>query len=389
MATGQTTEVIADSNDRLATRTRVFRAPGRVNLIGEHTDYNDGFVMPAALDFATWVTATPRNDRKVFAFSENFAENIEFDLDDPNPQARGNWSDYIRGVAMVLEQSGHHLRGATLRIRGDVPIGSGLSSSASIEVATGYALLKISGVSPEPVELARLCQRAENEFVGTRCGIMDQFISCCGEAGKALLLDCRSLDYKLLTLPEEARLVICNTMVRHSLASSEYNTRRVECEAGVRHLARFRPDVQALRDVTENDLKQYEGDLSEVIYRRCRHVISENARVLDAAAALEECNLEAFGQLMVESHRSLRDDFEVSCRELDLMVELSSRVRGVYGSRMTGGGFGGCTVSLVKSENVEELKRAVASGYEEKMGLTPDIYVCRAAAGAEEVAANG
>jgi galactokinase len=375
-------------NDQLTPRARVFRAPGRVNLIGEHTDYNDGFVMPAAIDFATWVTATSRDDRKVSVFSENFSEHIEFDLDDPNPQAKGDWSDYVRGVAVVLAQEGHHLRGATLRIRGEVPIGSGLSSSAAIEVATGYALLKNSGFSPDGVELAKSCQRAENEFVGMRCGIMDQFISCCGQAGKALLLDCRSLEYKLLALPEEARLVICNTLVRHALASGEYNRRRGECEAGVHHFARGRPNVRALRDVTEADLKLYGGDLSEVIYRRCRHVISENARVLEAAAALERENLEAFGQLMFDSHRSLRDDYEVSCRELDLIVELSAQVEGVYGSRMTGGGFGGCTVSLVKSESVEEFKRAVAKGYEEKVGLIPEIYVCRTAEGAEEVTAD-
>src|SRR5687768_1310388 len=357
---------------------RVFRAPGRVNLIGEHTDYNDGFVMPAALNFSTWATVAPRDDRKVSVFSENFAEQLEFDLDDSGAAADGHWSDYVRGVAFMLERAGHHLRGATLSIRSEVPIGSGLSSSAAIEVATARALLENSGLNLDPVELAKLCQRAENEFVGMRCGIMDQFISCCGQKGKALLLDCRSLSYELLPLPEDARLVICNTMVRHELATGEYNARRAECEAGVSHFAGIRPEVRALRDVTEADLDRYGKDLPEVIRRRCRHVITENARVLEAGAALEKGDLNSFGQLMNKSHESLRDDFEVSCAELDLMVELARPLAGVYGARMTGGGFGGCTIYLVKADNVEEFRRVVAHGYEEATGLVPEIYVCSA-----------
>jgi len=380
--------VKAEIDNRETTPARTFSAPGRVNLIGEHTDYNDGFVMPAAIGFSTFVTVSPRDDRQLFLFSENFSEEVEFDLDDPNPLATGHWSDYSRGVAVTLERAGYRLNGATLQIHGDVPIGSGLSSSAAIEVATCYALLDNSALSIEPVEIAKLCQRAENEFVGMRCGIMDQFISCCGQVGKALMLDCRSLDYKLLPLPHDARLVICNTMVKHALAAGEYNTRRAECEAGVRHFAQSLPNVRALRDATEADLKHYGNDLSEVINRRCRHVITENARVLEAAKALEQDDLEAFGHLMNESHRSLRDDYEVSCKELDVMVELAQKVQGVYGARMTGGGFGGCTVSLVEVENVEEFKRTVAQGYTEATGLVPEIYVCSAAEGEEEMIAD-
>jgi galactokinase len=367
------------------TAARTFRAPGRVNLIGEHTDYNEGFVLPAAIGFSTFVTPSPRNDRKVLLFSEHFSEEVEFDLDDPNLKATGHWSDYPIGVAVTLERAGYRLKGARLRIRSEVPIGSGLSSSAAIEVATCYALVSNSGPSLDPVEMAKLCQRAENEFVGMRCGIMDQFVSCCGRAGKALMLDCRSLDHKLLPLPPQTRLVICNTMVRHALAASAYNKRRAECEAGVRHFAQSLPNVRALRDVTEADLKLYGSDLSEVVYRRCRHVIRENARVLDAAKALEEEDLETFGRLMNESHRSLRDDYEVSCRELDVMVELARECDGVYGARMTGGGFGGCTVNLVNVENVDEFKRKVTQGYTEATGLAPEIYVCTAADGAGEV----
>lgn len=363
----------------------LFRAPGRVNLIGEHTDHNDGFVMPVAIGFSTWVTSTPRTDRTVSVFSENFCEQIEFELDDESPRAQGHWSDYVKGVAITMERAGHRLRGAELRIRGEVPIGSGLSSSAALEVASGYALLTNSGLAVDRRELAEICQRAESEFVGLRCGIMDQFISCHGQAGKALLLDCRSLEYKTLSLPENARLIVCNTMVKHSLATSEYNARRRECEAAVNHFAQIRPGVRALRDVTEADLDLYGSDLSDEIYRRSRHVITENDRVGAAAAALEKDDLVAFGQLMNSSHRSLRDDYEVSCKELDLMVELARQVRGVYGARMTGGGFGGCTVNLVEAENVDEFKEAVALGYKKATGLAPDIYDCSASKGVEEV----
>jgi galactokinase len=367
---------------------RTFRAPGRVNLIGEHTDYNDGFVMPAAIDFSTFVTVSPRSDRTLVLFSENFSEEVEFDLDDPSLRATGHWSDYPKGVAVTLERAGYFLQGASLRIRSEVPIGSGLSSSAAIEVATCYALLNNAGLGMDPVEIAKLCQRAENEFVGMRCGIMDQFVSCCGQVGKALMLDCRSLDYELLPLPDETRLVICNTMVRHALAAGEYNNRRAECEAGVRHFAQSLPNVRALRDVSEADLKRYGNDLSELVYRRCRHVITENARVIAAAKVLEEGDLMAFGGLMNDSHRSLREDYEVSCKELDLMVELGRKVEGVYGARMTGGGFGGCTVNLVNSQNVDEFKQTVAQGYTEGTGLVPEIYVCSAAEGAGEMLAD-
>ena len=373
------------SSSSLGGQSRVFRAPGRVNLIGEHTDYNDGFVMPAAIDFSTWVTISPRDDRVVSVYSENFHEHVNFDLDDPALRPRRHWSDYVKGVAVTLERSGYRMRGAQLHIRGDVPLGSGLSSSAAIEVATGLALLENSGFAIDRAELAQLCQRAENEFVGMRCGIMDQFISCHGQKGKALLLDCRSRDYRLLPLNDETRLAICNTMVKHELAGGEYNKRRAECEEGVGHLAQRLPDVRALRDVTMADLESHRFDLPELVYRRCRHVISENARVVKAATALERSDLSDFGRLMDESHRSLRDDYEVSCDELDVMVKLARTVPGVFGARMMGGGFGGCTINLVASEGVGEFKRTVAEGYQEATGLAPEIYICNAADGAEEI----
>ncbi len=365
--------------------TRTFRAPGRVNLIGEHTDYNDGFVMPAAIDLSTWVRVSPREQRKLQIHSENFAEEIEVDLDDQNLARRGHWSDYPVGVAVMLERAGHRLHGARLHVRSEVPIGSGLSSSAAIEVATACALVANSGLQIDPRELALLCQKAENEFVGARVGIMDQFVSLFGQAQKALLLDCRSLEFELLPLPDNVRLIICNTMVKHELASSAYNERRAQCEAGVKHLAKFVPNVVALRDVTIEQLEQFGRDLPEVVYRRCRHVITENVRVMSAARALKDGDLREFGRLMAESHQSLRDDYEVSSKELDLMVELARDVKGVYGARMTGGGFGGCTVNLVNDEHVQPFRENVAPEYERITGLDPEIYICKASKGAEEV----
>ena len=368
----------------MSTRERTFRAPGRVNLIGEHTDYNDGFVMPAALNFSTFVSISQPSDGKLEIFSENFHESVSVDLT-ARPRPRGDWSDYVVGVALMLQAAGYTVRGARLNIRGEVPIGSGLSSSAAIEVATACALVAISEINIDRVELAKLCRRAENEFVGARVGIMDQFVSLHGQAKKALLLDCRSLDYELLPLSQEAHLVVCNTMVKHELASSEYNQRREECEAGVKHLAQVLPHITALRDVTLEQLEAYGKDLPDVIYRRCRHVITENERVLKAGDALKRHDLAEFGWLMYESHRSLRDDYEVSCPELDIMVDLASRIEGVYGARMTGGGFGGCTVNLVTNEHVAEFKRAIAAGYEQKTKLKPEIFVCETADGAREV----
>jgi galactokinase len=364
---------------------RKFRAPGRVNLIGEHTDYNDGFVMPAAINLSTFVTVWPREDRKLQIRSENFDDEIEFDLDEPNPAPRKHWSDYAVGVAVTLQRAGHRLRGARLEIRSEVPVGSGLSSSAAVEVATACALVANSNLTLDRGDLALLCQRAEDEFVGARVGIMDQFVSLFGQAQSALLLDCRSLEFWLLPLPDTVNLVICNTMVKHALASSAYNERRAQCEAGVQHLAQFLPNVKALRDVTLDELEQFGRDLPEVVYRRCRHVITENARVLAAAQALEQHDLHRLGELMRGSHFSLRDDYEVSSSELDLMVELAFMSDGVYGARMTGGGFGGCTVNIVDVPYVEQVTSFIARQYEHITKLRPEIYVCEASNGAEEI----
>jgi galactokinase len=374
---------------------RIYQAPGRVNLIGEHTDYNDGFVMPAAIGFHTRASVAPRHDRKLVIHSENYSEQVEFDLDYLPAARAGHWSDYVIGVVKMLVRSGEKLGGVNLLVEGNVPQGAGLSSSASIEVAVGYAVLDLADQATDRTKLDRpgldrtklalLCQQAENEFVGARCGIMDQFVASHGERGKALLLDCRSLQYRQLPLPDDAALAICNTMVKHSIAKGEYNQRRAECEAGVRGLSKYLPNAQALRDVTQEDLKAHGHELPDVVWRRCRHVIGENARVLQAAAALELGDLQAFGSLMLESHRSLRDDFEVSCPELDLMVELAEQAEGVYGTRMTGGGFGGCTIALVQAGCVEAFKRTVQGGYERSIGCKPEIYVCSTADGVGQI----
>ena len=364
---------------------RVYRAPGRVNLIGEHTDHNEGFVMPMAIDFSTWVAIAPRDDRILVIRSENFAQTVDFDLDEKKAHGWGHWSDYPRGVSVMLENAGHHLRGAEMLVHSEVPIGSGLSSSAAIEVATAFALLDTCGVAVVPLELAKVCQQAENDYVGMRCGLMDQFIACFGQTGHALMLDCRSLEYKLLPLPDDVKVVVCNTMVRHELAGSAYNARRADCEEGVRLLKAMLPQVRSLRDVSVEELEQCKADLPEVIYRRCRHVVKENARVVEAAAALERRDMITFGELMRESHRSLRDDYEVSCEELDILVDLANQAEGVQGARMMGGGFGGCTVNLVQARSVDSFKKRVADGYEKATGRVPEIYVCTPAQGAERV----
>jgi galactokinase len=364
---------------------RIFRAPGRVNLIGEHTDYNEGLVMPVATDLYTWVAAAARKDACVHVYSQNLRERAEMDLQHLNLQLQGHWSAYVLGVAASLRISGAEIGGANLLVEGKVPMGAGLSSSASLEVAAGYALLESSGLSRSSVELAKICQRAENEFAGARCGIMDQMIACCGRANYALMLDCRTLAFRMLPLFSDAQFVVCNSMVKHDHAAGEYNARRADCETAARMLAKQLPGVRALRDVSLADLERYAQLLPEVVYRRGRHVISENARVLAARDALERGDPESFGRLMRESHRSLKEDYEVSSTELDLLVALAGEITGAYGSRMTGGGFGGCTISLVHSGAAEEFQSAMARGYEQATDRKPEIYMVRAADGVREI----
>ena len=355
---------------------RIFCAPGRVNLLGEHTDYNDGFVMPCAIGFSTRVAISPRTDRKLVIRSEEFSQQFEFDLDNLPSQGKGVWSDYVLGIAVMLAEIGHPTPGASLLVRGEVPIGAGLSSSAAIEVASALALMSLNGARLSLPEVAKLCQRAENVFIGARVGIMDQFVSCLGRAGHALLLDCRSLEYKLIPIPENVRLVICNTMVKHEHASGAYNQRRDECDEGVQILSEWYPNARALRDISVEQLEQHSAGMPATIYKRCLHVVSENQRVLEGAKYLAAGDVGRFGSLMRESHRSLRDLFEVSCRELDIMVEIAESLEGYCGGRMTGGGFGGCTVNLVRSAGcVPDLPRRSRSDIRPPPGSSP-MFTC-------------
>ena len=363
---------------------RLYRAPGRVNLIGEHTDYNDGFVMPIALDRDTWVAAAPRDDRTLVVRSKAFNETVSINLEagvSPTSTVPASaacaWSRYIFGVARTLDCVG----GADLMIASDVPIGAGLSSSAALEVACGFALLDVAGASIDLDHLAHAAQRAEHDFAGTRCGIMDQTIACHGRADAALWLDTRSLERRWLPLPPRVRVVVCNTMVRHELASGEYNARRADCEAGVAVLAQQRPNVRALRDATLADLDAASDRLSARVSRRCRHVITENARVELAAEALEGGDVHRLGTLMNESHDSLRGDYQVSCTELDTMVAIARSLAGVHGARMTGGGFGGCVVALVERAAAATVVREIARKFRSATGATPEVWPTGAGAG--------
>ncbi|HEY2434402.1 MAG TPA: galactokinase [Vicinamibacterales bacterium] len=365
--------------------TFAYRAPGRVNLIGEHTDYNDGFVMPVAIDRATTATMTPRPDRTVVVQSGQ-APSIAFDLDQPGSGPSGSWSDYLRGTAAILERRGHRLRGADIAITSDVPAGAGLSSSAALEVSIGFGLLDLAGAPIDLTELALACQQAEHEFVGTRCGIMDQFIACHGRAGHALLIDTRSLRIDALPIPDGVRVLICNSMTRHAHASGEYNHRRSDCESGVRSLQGALPDVRALRDVTSAQLEESRARLDARVYRRCRHVVTENERVLHAAEALTRGDLRAFGALMDASHASMRDDYEISTPSIDALVDAARACHGVYGARLTGGGFGGCVVALVDAPAVASVAEQIRGGYATTTGRVADIYPCAASDGVRRIA---
>jgi len=360
----------------------VVRAPGRVNLIGEHTDYNDGFVLPAAIDRAIAFAGRKRPDRLVRAHSIDFQERVEFSLDDIQKDSAHPWSNYLRGVSKFLEEEGHRLSGAEVVFGGDVPREAGLSSSAAVEVGAAVLWKQLLKLELDPLDLVKLTRRAENQFVGLPCGIMDQFISALGRANHALFLDCRDLSYRHVPLGGAVKIVVCNSGVKRALAQSEYEVRLKQCRQAVAQLGAAGLAVKSLRDVDVEDLEVARDRLSELLLRRARHVVRENQRVLEAVKVLEEGDLERFGELMNASHESLRDDYEVSSRELDVLVELAWKQPGVLGARMTGAGFGGCTVNLVRAGAAEAFAEAVRSGYERALGLRAEVYVCRASDGA-------
>ncbi len=362
---------------------RFFRAPGRVNLIGEHTDYNDGFVLPCAINYETVIAAAPREDERVRLIAADFGgQATEFSLTAPiEPDEAAPWSNYGRGVAWALQQRGYTLRGADMVIAGNVPQGAGLSSSASLEVVTGLALTRLSGLAVDGKIIALNGQQAENDFVGMRCGIMDQFISALGQQSHALLIDCRSLDYKAVPIPPGVAVIIANSNVKRGLVDSEYNTRRRECEAAAAHFG-----VPALRDVAADEFAIHVDELDETVAKRARHIITENARTEAAAEALAKGDLRLMGRLMAESHVSMRDDFEITVPPIDALVEIVREVIGDTGGvRMTGGGFGGCIVALAPQEMAPAVEAAIAQKYPAASGLQATVYVCQASAGAGEM----
>lgn len=363
----------------------IVRAPGRVNLIGEHTDYNDGFVFPMALDFQILTAACKRQDRLVRIHSVDYQKTVEFNFEQPiRFDNEERWSNYPRGVLAVLLEKGLSLTGMDLAFSGDIPQGSGLSSSAALEISVALTLQALNGFPMNGPDLARLCQRAENTFVGMNCGIMDQFISMMGRKDHALFLDCRNLEYRHVPLElGDHRILICHSGVKHSLVDSEYNKRRRECETGVSVLSQKNPKIKALRDVTLTELDTSKNELDQTVYRRCRHVITENQRVLESIECLSGNDLAAFGKLMNDSHDSLRDDYQVSCSEIDLLVDFARNSKGVLGSRITGGGFGGCTVTLISNSMVNDFTKSIKEYYQCKTGIIPRFYISRPAKGAE------
>ena len=362
----------------------IARAPGRVNLIGEHTDYNDGYVLPCAIEQAIWIMARARDDNAIRIASLNYDETFEAQLDRLEPLPNRSWPDYLLGVASILRQNGHELSGWEAVVGGNVPLGAGLSSSAAIEVVTATVLRELFQLELNDRELALLAQKAENDYIGVQCGIMDQFASAFGKVNHMLFLDCRTLEIRQIPASLGSyELVICDTKVERKLSGSEYNTRRNQCEEGAQILQKHRSEsIRALRDASLEDIEACRDLMTDIVFRRCRHVVTENPRVLDTIEALQTGDLNRVGNLMQESHNSLRDDYEVSCPELNVLVDLAMNCQGVLGARMTGAGFGGCTVNLVEKSQVDHFRDRIVSAYKEETGRFPEITVTRPAQGA-------
>ncbi len=353
----------------------ITHSPGRVNIIGEHTDYNDGFVLPMAINYAAWFALRPRQDNRVVITALDKNEKLDFDLGNFS-KGTGGWKEYVSGVAWALQEAGHKLKGWEGVFAGDVPIGAGLSSSAALELALARAFALVSDMDWDPVQMALSCQKAENHWVGINSGIMDQIISACGKENFALMIDCRNLKIIHVPLPKNTQIVILDTATRRGLVDSAYNERKAQCDAVACHF-----DVKALRDITQDQLEKRAGILDLTLYRRAQHVISENQRVLDAVKAFKKGDAEGLGLLMNQSHASMRDDFEISRKEMDQMVSIAQSQPSCYGARMTGGGFGGCAVALVAEDQVEKFQEAVVREYKEITGLKAKVYLSLAADG--------
>lgn len=378
----------------LATYSRFFepqplliRSPGRINLIGEHTDYNDGFVMPASIDKAIVLALSLREDAEIHLHSVDMQPSqVRIDTASSYASCGVQWADYIIGVVDELQKAGHAIPGFNCVFGGNVPIGAGLSSSAALEGGVAYGLNSLLNLNLSRMELAKIAMKAENDFVGVNCGIMDQFASLNGKQGKVLQLDCRSLDFTYLPFEwDEVCVLLCDTKVRRTLAGSEYNIRRQQCEAGVQVIKQSYPFVERLRDVNLQMLEEHKEQLDSVVYRRCRYVVEENNRVKAASEALFERDLSTFGQLMYQSHKGLRDDYEVSCSELDTLVDAAASIPGILGARMMGGGFGGCTINLVKMEDLTAIHSKIAEAYQKMHGKTPTFHVVHISEGTHEL----
>jgi len=361
------------------------RSPGRVNLIGEHTDYNEGFVLPAAVDKAIYFALGRRTDGKAVLHACDLGQNHECDLQ-AFAKSEKHWPNYLLGVVEQLQKTGRQVGGFSCVFGGDIPIGSGMSSSAAIEAGLAFALNHLFDLGLEPLELVTLAQKAENEFVGVRCGIMDQFINIFGRPDSVLKLDCRSLEFQYYPFERvDLRIILCDTLIKRELAASEYNIRRQQCETGVRLLAQYDPSVRSLRDVSPALLEAHRAELDPTIYKRCDFVIWENARVEKACADLEKNNFISFGRRMNGSHNGLRDDYEVSCRELDVLVDAARSVKGVLGARMMGAGFGGCTINLVEEQAAQELQERADQAFLDQFKKLPKFYVSSLKSGTEVI----
>ena len=359
----------------------VVRSPGRVNLIGEHTDYNDGFVLPATVDRAIVLAVAPAVGRRCRLLAADLSDSTDADLDDLQRSPRG-WPNYLLGVVDQLRRSGTEVPGFDCVFGGDIPPGAGMSSSAAIEAGLAFALNELFSFGLDRRTLAKLARNAEHDFVGVRCGIMDQFANLFGSPGHALKLDCRSLEFELVPFADpKVHIVLCDSGIKHALAGSEYNVRRHQCEEGVAALQRTWPAVLSLRDVDLEMLDRQRAELDPDVYRRCRHVVEENKRLLAGCDELRRGDLAGFGQRMYDSHRGLRDDYSVSCSELDILVEIAAGIEGVYGARMMGGGFGGCTINLVQADAVVEFSTAVTARYGQRTGWSPRVFVTQIAGG--------
>lgn len=381
-----TTTILTQFTQRYGRQPLLVAAPGRINFIGEHTDYNEGFVLPAAVDKRIYVAIAENGTNRINVFASQLKEEASFTIDDHQP--RSGWINYLIGVAYFLQQTGGVIRGVDVWIDGDIPVGAGMSSSAALCSGFGFALNHLFQLDFSRMELALIGQKTEHQFVGVKCGIMDQFASLHGKAGHAMKLDCRSMEFEYVPFHfPDHRIVLINSMVKHELASSEYNIRREQCEEGVHLLQKYYPDIRSLRDVSYEQLTRHWKEFHALVYDRCSYVVNENQRLLAACDALRRDDLQGLGDMMYASHKGLSKRYQVSCKELDLLVDLVRHEKGVVGARMMGGGFGGCTINIVKEDSVASLVEKVRAAFAAQTGVTPEAYVMQLEDGVKVISA--